>query len=575
MTMRLRLTAAMLLGLLAQPALAEDAKGDWTGALVVTPTASLRLAVHIQAGPNGTLTGTLDSLDQNARGIPLADIRATPDTLAFTVPAVNGSYAGTWDEAKKAWVGQWSQGGRALALSLARGETPPALPPPSPLPADWTIPSDAAIAAIIDDRIAGRPGEGIVIGIVDANGRRIVAGGPNGAPALDARTLFEIGSLTKVFTATILADMAARGEVRLDDPVAKYLPAGTRIPERGGRRITLLDLATHRSGLPRLSANMPLGDLANPYADYTETMMFDFLAGHELTRDIGSQFEYSNLGFGLLGHALARRAGTDFATLVADRILKPLGMDDTSIALSPGQRARFATPHDEYMRPTSPWDLPALPGAGALRSTADDMLNFLSAQIGLAATPLSPAMQVAVDRKGQAPATGLSWFLSQPSGRIIPWHGGGTGGFRTAMAYDPVKKRGVVVLTNAAVEPAADDIAMHLLLGAPISPNRPVPPAPAPVPARTAVALPVAELDRIVGRYALRPNLTMEVVRRGVGVVAGMVGSPALPIFPEAPLRFFWRTVNAVATFTADADGKVTGVTVVQDGQTYTGRRLD
>lgn len=125
--------------------------------------------------------------------------------------------------------------------------------------------------------------------------------------------------MSKIFTALILADMVAKGEVSLDDPAEKYLPAGAKIPERNGRKITLRDLAHHRSSLPRLPDNMPFGNPADPYSDYSEKMLLDYLGRHQLTRDIGSQFEYSNLGFGLLGYLLGRGGHSDYETLLARR----------------------------------------------------------------------------------------------------------------------------------------------------------------------------------------------------------------------------------------------------------------
>jgi CubicO group peptidase (beta-lactamase class C family) len=349
------------------------------------------------------------------------------------------------------------------------------------LPANWSIPVDSTIAQLIDTRIAARKGEGIVVGVLDPSGRRVIARGPAGRQQFDGRTLFEIGSLTKLFTATILADMAAKGEVALDDPAAKYLPAGAKMPERGGRKITLRDLATHTSGLPRLPDNMPYGNPDDPYADYGEPQLLDFLARYQLPRDIGSNFEYSNLGFGLLGYLLARAAHTDFATLIAQRITKPLDMRDTTIVLSPDQQARFAQGHDAFMRQAHPWTLPTLAGAGAIRSTANDMLKFLAAAIDRR-SPIAPAMALALaDRRPMdAPGSeiGLGWIVSKPGGGDeVLFHNGGTGGFRTAIAIDRGKHRAVVVLTNAAIEPSSDDLATHLLIGTPLLPLSTLPPA--------------------------------------------------------------------------------------------------
>ena len=201
-----------------------------------------------------------------------------------------------------------------------------------------SVPTDPEIRQILVDRIdKDRQSVGIVIGVIEPAGRRVVAYGnldEGDKRPLDGDTIFEIGSVTKVFTSLLLADMVQRGEVALTDPVARYLPSQVKMPERGGRQITLQDLATHTSGLPRLPSNLNPKDPANPYADYSVDQLYQFLSGYQLTRDIGSQSEYSNLGGGLLGHVLARRAGMDYEALVKSRICEPLGMKSTGITLT-------------------------------------------------------------------------------------------------------------------------------------------------------------------------------------------------------------------------------------------------
>src|SRR5579864_7247434 len=186
---------------------------------------------------------------------------------------------------------------------------------------------------------------GIVVGVIEPNGHRVVAYGnlANEDPrALDGDTIFEIGSVTKVFTSLLLADMVNRKEVALDDPAARYLPEHVRMPERSGKPITLLELSTHRSGLPPLPSNMKL----TPNAGYSVNDLYEFLSGYTLPRDPGSEFEYSNLGAGLLGHLLACHAGTDYESLIRSRITRPLGMPDTGITLSSSMQQRMATGHN-------------------------------------------------------------------------------------------------------------------------------------------------------------------------------------------------------------------------------------
>jgi D-alanyl-D-alanine-carboxypeptidase/D-alanyl-D-alanine-endopeptidase len=211
-------------------------------------------------------------------------------------------------------------------------------------------PSWQSIQRILGERVDAKRSAGIVVGVTDSGGRRVAAyGDPGpGQPPLDASSVFEIGSITKVFTAALLADMAARAEVALDEPVARLLPPAVRVPARGNRQIELVDLATHTSGLPRLPANLRWQDPAHPVmAGYTAGQLYEFLSGYTLTREIGSLYEYSNLGFGLLGHALALRAGMTYERLLSERILKPLGITMTGITLTPAMKQRLALPHGE------------------------------------------------------------------------------------------------------------------------------------------------------------------------------------------------------------------------------------
>src|SRR5580658_2347125 len=231
----------------------------------------------------------------------------------------------------------------------------------------WRVPSDVEIRDVLAVRLdEEHDGVSLVAGVVDAAGRRIVAHRAKAFADVaipDGDTLFEIGSNTKVFTALLLAQMAERGEVNFDDPAATFLPPGATLPECGGRQITLAHLAAHTSGLPRDADNYAPTDRANPFADFSVDRLYDFLARYRLDRDPGAAHAYSNVGSGLLGHVLARRAGVDFETLVRERIAAPLGMASTVITLTPALAARAAQGHDQAGRVT-PWlDLAAIPGA--------------------------------------------------------------------------------------------------------------------------------------------------------------------------------------------------------------------
>lgn len=555
---------------------APEAVGDWIGMIEAAPGTQLPLLVHINRGDADTLNGTMDSPAQGAHGLPLAEIRAEAGSLTFTVPSAGGRYHGQWDDQSKSWKGEWSQAGMRWALSFA------APTPPKPLPAGWQFPSDDEIGALIAARNAPRAGQGIVIGMLGPDGRRIVAGGTGAGAMVDGSTLFEIGSITKVFTALVLADMVNKGEVSLDDPAAKFLPPGHRMPERNGRQISLRDLATHRSGLPRMADDMgSVDDPDGPFAHYTEARLLAFLDRYQLTRDIGSQWEYSNLGVGLLGYLLGRAAGTDYETLLHERIAGPLGMKDTMIALPASHAARLAPPFDGYMRPTPPWNIWVLTGAGGIRSSAADMLAFAGALLD-PGSPIAPAMKtaLAVRAPGLSPNVeqALGWIVMHPEpGRDLLLHDGGTGGFRSLLALEPAKGRAVVALINSAAEPAAVDLGLHILLGAPVGPTPPVPPAPPAPKKRTEISLPAAQLDRVVGRYDFGSGFVIAVTRVGDTLLVqreDVAGASPLPIFPEAPLAFFWKAVDAQIGFATDAEGAVTGAELTQGGQSFTGKRL-
>ncbi|MBS0299888.1 MAG: beta-lactamase family protein [Proteobacteria bacterium] len=334
----------------------------------------------------------------------------------------------------------------------------------------FSFPADSEIRRILAERIEiHKQSVGIVVGMVGIEGRRIVAHGhfdTDNCRSVSADTVFEIGSVTKIFTALLLADMVQRAEVKLNDPIAQYLPREIIVPERSGNVITLVDLATHMSGLPYMPDNFAPANPDNPYADYSVEHLYDFLSGYRLTRDIGSQWEYSNLGYGLLGHVLAWRAGTDYETLVRERILMPFGMKDTGITLSFEINARLATGHNSVLAAYPNWDLPTLAGAGALRSTANDLLTFLETALGIKETPLASAFTAMLTSRRPTGIgdneMGLGWGIMKNGGNELIWHNGGTGGYCSFIGFLPKMNVGVVALSNACTDVGVDDIAQHL-----------------------------------------------------------------------------------------------------------------
>jgi CubicO group peptidase (beta-lactamase class C family) len=429
------------------------------------------------------------------------------------------------------------------------------------------FPSDAEILAILKQRVDEKRSAGIVVGILEAGGRtRIIAyGDPGpGQPPLDGNSVFEIGSISKVFTATVLAGLVQEGVVKLDDPVQRYVPADVHLPTRGEKLITLANLSEQNSGLPRMPTNFHPKDPANPYADYTVAQMYEFLGGYTLTRDPGAQFEYSNLGVGLLGNALANATKQSYEEMERERVWRPLRMTNTAIAFTPWMRQHLALGHDETGKVVSNWDIPALAGAGAIRSSTIDMLKFVDANLHPERGKVERAMDFA--HQPRAPAgpgamIGLNWLIVHPKRDTIVWHNGGTAGYRTFVGLEPSKNVGVVVMTNTGGA-GADDIGMHLL-----DPTIPLAPKPAPPKQRTAIDLPAAVMGRYVGRYELTPAFALDVTLKDGALIVQATGQSAFRLWPETEVDFFIKEVDAQVTFVRDAQGAVTALVLHQGGQ--------
>ena len=436
-----------------------------------------------------------------------------------------------------------------------------------------TVLSTGEIREILVKRIdQQKQSVGIVVGVIEPDGRRVVAYGnlANGDPrTLDGDTIFEIGSITKVFTSLVLADMVSRKEVTLDVPAAKYLPENVKLPERSGKSITLLDLSTHSSGLPPLPGNLK-PDPRNPHAaGYSVNDLYQFLSGYTLPRDPGSEFEYSNLGAGLLGHVLAHRAGTDYESLIRIRITRPLNMPDTGITLT-SMEQRIATGHNAMLAPVAKLDLSTLAGAGALRSSANDMLTFLEAFLGYKESPLAPAMKATLEVRRPAGQTeiGLGWLIYSTDGREIVWHNGGTGGFYSFVGYDLKARIGVVVMSNA-TRSGVDDIGLHLL-----NPKLPLA-NPEPPKQHTEIHIDPTLLDNYTGRYQVTPNLIFEITRdgdrlfaQGFAQVTGQaMVLPKFELFAEGEKNFFARAADNQITFETGFEGRATSLILHRAGR--------
>ncbi len=440
------------------------------------------------------------------------------------------------------------------------------------------VPGDAEIRGILAERVDKyRQSVGIVVGVIEPGGRRVISYGKLAAGdprPLDGDTVFEIGSITKVFTSLLLADMAERDEVSLADPVAKYLPPTVKVPERRGEQISLEDLSTHKSGLPRMPGNVDPSNPNNPFAEYTVARLYEFLSNYQLPWDIGERYEYSNIGGALLGHALARRAGGNYEDVIETRITEPLGMKSTRVTLTADMKARLSTGHAYALEPTSNWDFGALEPTGALHSTANDLLTFLSANLGYTKSPLSTAMaaMLKVRRDRDRGTIGLGWFLDLRGGVEIVSHSGSTGGYQSFIGYDPKARIGVVVLSNSGTGVGVDDIGVHLLntkVGL-IDEEFLKPPK-----QRTEVTIDPKLLEIYTGRYRFPSSQPASITREGGHLVLQAEGEVKIEFYPESNQEFFAKIMDAQMRFASDGQGHITELIFYRSGQDVRVTRID
>lgn len=280
--------------------------------------------------------------------------------------------------------------------------------------------------------------------------------------AVSEDSLFEIGSITKPITATLLAELVVSKDVALEDPVQKYLPAGSVMPETSaGGPITLLELATHTSGLPRLPVNLDVPDESDPYATFTNEVLFDGLSATALS-DRGTA-EYSNLGYALLGQVLAQACGESYEDLVTKRVLEPLGMVDASVGPHPSAGERRVPGHTEG-KITPHWIRSAVQPAGGVEASVRDVLAFAIAHATAGSdSPLTLTQDRRSPKEGGS-NIGLGWMIETTSAGDVHWHNGGTGGFRSFVAFHRGSGTAVAVLTNTS-DGQGPDVAAASVLG--------------------------------------------------------------------------------------------------------------
>jgi len=424
--------------------------------------------------------------------------------------------------------------------------------------------NDSEIRRLVAERIKALGGEqtgvGIVVGTIALEGRKIISAGERSLDdphPLDGDTVFEIGSVTKVFTALLLAEMADKNEVGLNDPVAKYLPAGFKVPEGNGKTISLLDLATHTSGLPFMPNESTISN-DSAAAKYSTDDLRRFVASSELRSGIGEKWEYSNIGYWLLSEALAARAGLDYESLVRKRVITPLGLTNTAFALSREMKAKLAAGHNAVLQPSSPIStLPIysiMPAAGGLYSTANDLLKLLAVAMDYEHSPLDGAMRLTWNTRrpmSHGFEQALGWTIIREQNSLLIVHDGGTFGYATSIVCDPVRRVGIVVLSNQVAN--VGDVARHLL--------RPSIPLEKPtVTKRTEVALDPATLDIYVGNYEATGEGIFAVAREADSLTIRSPAEWGLPKFrlhPESRQDFFAAELPMRVAFQFENDGSV------------------
>jgi serine-type D-Ala-D-Ala carboxypeptidase/endopeptidase len=433
--------------------------------------------------------------------------------------------------------------------------------------ADGPLP-DAAIAAILERRIARRQGVGMVVGVIEPGRRRIVGRGQ--LSTTDARvpaggTVFGIASLSKPFTALLLADAVERGELALDRPLAEYLPKGAQLPQSHGRQITLLDIATHTAGMPHELPDEEQLAARTKGRVAAKVALYDYLAAYRPATEPGAAWSYSNLDYTLIADCLSERTGLDYGTLVARRIAEPLGLTSTAVVLTAAMRAHRASPHTADLQPAPEWSKPWSPAP--IQTTADDLLTFLAAFLGHFKTPLAPAMAAMLRPRRPAPTIGadqaLGWQVAAMRGGLVIGHGGGGGGFASSAVYDPAAGVGVVVLSNAEI--LQEDLSRHVL-----RPSLPLNESP------QSILLDDGVLDRLVGTYRDAAGALTIVRREPRGLLLVMPAGYKAPLTAQGPTRFFVQGyAGLTAEFEVDAAGRASAIAWTLAGNVTRGHRVE
>ncbi|MFY0630197.1 MAG: serine hydrolase [Flavobacteriaceae bacterium] len=379
--------------------------------------------------------------------------------------------------------------------------------------------------------------------------------------SVNENSVYEIGSISKVFTTILLANEVESGRMKLSDPISKYLPKSVKVPSRNGKEITLKDLATHTSGLPRMPSNFAPAKPMNPFADYSVDQLYSFLSNYTLTRDIGSKYEYSNYAMGLLGHILELHTGKSYEELIAERITAPHKMSDTKMVMTTKMKAQLAIGHSGTIQMPN-WDFMTLGSAGGIKSTLNDMIKFIKANMLKGNKAMQLSHQTAY--KGDKDFTiGLGWhYMKTGNDEKIIWHNGRTGGYTAFTGFIEGTAKAVVVLTNS--QESIDDIGLKLL-----DTSRKIRIPTKPLEIENTI------LESYVGKYELVPTFHIVITKNKGQLFLQATGQSKFQVYPSSENKFFLKVVKASITFNKDEDGKIKSLTLHQGGRDQEAKRLE
>lgn len=422
------------------------------------------------------------------------------------------------------------------------------------LAADVRAAGDFDVRAWVDEQVAGTDTLSISAAWIAGGDVETFHAGrvrPAGEAVVDADTRYQIGSLTKAFTHLLLAEMAARGEVGYDTPLADLVGDRVEFANPAVGKITLLELASHTSGLPRLPANLPMSNPADPYADYDADDLHKAIGQARAKQPVGDHYAYSNFGAGLLGYLLGEVHGGGYEAALREHVLSPLGLESTVFDPDDHRAAGFSG--GEVV---TDWTFDALAGAGALWSNADDLARLARIQLGTVPNPLGHSLEA--DREVVEPEAGgyavtRIWHVAESSEGPVYWHNGGTGGFGSFFGFRPATGEAVILLVAGKADPTRAGM-QWLQAGPGESPAR--------------------DVDQSVsGQYELGGGIGIGVFERNGRLFAQLSGQSANPITDIGDDWYALNVADASLHFIREDEG-VVAVELVQNGRVQRAERV-